>query len=170
MFERYKDKVKCWLTFNEINALPKAPFMCGAIKTPPNELSEQDIYRAMHNQFVASARAVELCHRIIPDAKIGCMILGVTVYPLTPNPDDVIAAMLRDRETYQFADVQVLGYYPRDLKNYFERKNIDIDEQPQDAEILKNTVDFISISYYSSICRGGGEYRGKNGRKFEQGL
>ena len=169
VFERYKDKVKCWLTFNEINALPKAPFMCGAIKTPPNELSEQDIYRAMHNQFVASARAVELCHRIIPDAKIGCMILGVTVYPLTPNPDDVIAAMLRDRETYQFANIQVLGYYPKYLRNYFERKNIDIDEQPQDAEILKNTVDFISISYYSSICEAAESTAEKTGGNLSKG-
>ena len=71
VFNRYKDKVKYWLTFNEINAILKAPFMCGAIMTPADELRESDLYKAMHHQFVASARAVEQCHRIIPDAKIG---------------------------------------------------------------------------------------------------
>lgn len=169
VFKRYKDKVKYWLTFNEINALPKAPFMCGAIMTPPNELSEQDIYRAMHNQFVASAQAVALCHKIIPDAKIGCMILGVTVYPLTPKPEDVIATMLRDRETYQFADVQVLGYYPKYLRNYFEKNGIDIDEMPQDSEMLKNTVDFISISYYSSICEAADSNAEQTGGNLSKG-
>lgn len=152
VFNRYKDKVKYWLTFNEINAILKAPFMCGAIMTPTDELSESDLYKAMHHQFVASARAVEQCHRIIPDAKIGCMILGVTVYPLTPNPDDIIKVMLRDRETYQFVDVHVRGKYPKHLVNYFNENNIDIGITEEDKEVLKNTVDFISFSYYSSIC------------------
>lgn len=161
VFTRYCDKVKYWLTFNEINALMKAPFMCGAIDTPAEELNEQDLYRAMHYQLVASAAAVGLCHEIIPDAKIGCMILGVTVYPLTPHPDDVIKTMLRDRETYQFADIHAKGKYPAYLIKYFERKGIDADITPADEEALENTVDFISFSYYSSICETADLTRGE---------
>ena len=150
VFKRYKNKVKYWLTFNEINALPKATFMCGAIDK--EDVSEEEVYKAMHYQLVASAAAVKLCHDIIPNAKIGCMILGVTVYPLTPNPDDVIKTMLRDRETYQYADVHARGEYPNHLMKYFEENGIDIDITESDREVLKNTVDFISFSYYSSIC------------------
>lgn len=152
VFRRYKDKVKYWLTFNEINSLPAAPFMSGAITTPKDELTENDLYRAMHYELVASAAAVKLCHEIIPDAKIGCMILGVTVYPLTPKPEDVLAAYMRDRETYAFSDIQVFGEYPQYLKKLFSERAIDADITPADEKILENTVDFVSFSYYSSIC------------------
>lgn len=152
VFQRYRNKVKYWLTFNEINAILKAPFMCGAILTDKESLTYSQLYTAMHYQLVASASVTKLCHEIIPNAMVGCMILGVTVYPLTPSPDDVIKTMLRDRETYQFAHVHAKGEYPVYLLRYFEKNNINVDITDNDREILKNTVDFISFSYYSSIC------------------
>ena len=152
IFTRYKGKVKYWLTFNEINSLLHAPFMSGGILTPPEELTEQDLYQAIHHELVASAMAVKMGHEIIPDAKIGCMILGITVYPLTPDPDDIIATMVKDRETMLFADIHARGKYPAYLLNYFKDRNIHLEMEPGDEEMLKNTVDFISFSYYSSIC------------------
>lgn len=152
IFSRYKDKVKYWLTFNEINSLLHAPFMSGGILTPPEKLSEADLYQAVHHELVASALAVKIGHELMPGAQIGCMILGITVYPLTPDPQDVIAAMQKDRETMMFADIHARGRYPAYLLNYFEEHDIRIRMEPQDEEILKNTVDFISFSYYSSIC------------------
>lgn len=152
IFTRYKGTVKYWLTFNEINSLLHAPFMSGGILTPPEELTEQDLYQAIHHELVASAMAVKMGHEIIPDAKIGCMILGITVYPLTPDPDDIIATMVKDRETMLFADIHARGKYPAYLLNYFKDRNIHLEMEPEDEEMLKNTVDFISFSYYSSIC------------------
>ncbi len=152
VFNRYKNKVSLWLTFNEINSLLNAPFMSGAIMTPKSELDEETIFRAMHYQLVASSAAVKLCHEIIPGAKIGCMVLGITEYPLTPRPEDVMKTYLRERETYAFCDVQCFGEYPIYLKKYFALKKIDPDITSADLEVLKNTVDFVSFSYYSSIC------------------
>lgn len=54
VFRRYANKVKLWLTFNEINALPRAPFMAGAISTPSDRLTESDLYRAMHYRCTIS--------------------------------------------------------------------------------------------------------------------
>ena len=34
LFERYKGKVKYWITFNEINSILHQPFVSGAILTP----------------------------------------------------------------------------------------------------------------------------------------
>jgi 6-phospho-beta-glucosidase len=152
IFNRFGKKVKYWLTFNEINSLMHAPFMSGGIITPPDQLTEQDLYQAVHHELVASALAVKIGHELMPGAKIGCMILGITVYPLTPDPKDIIAAMEKDRETMLFADIHARGYYPRYLLNYFEEHGIQIHMEPEDQEILKNVVDFISFSYYSSIC------------------
>lgn len=152
IFSRYGKKVKYWLTFNEINSLIHAPFMSGGIMTPKDQLTEQDLYQAVHHELVASALAVKIGHELMPGAKIGCMILGITVYPLTPDPKDIIAAMEKDRETMLFADIHARGYYPRYLLNYFEEHGIQIHMEPEDQELLKNVVDFISFSYYSSIC------------------
>ena len=152
IFERYKDKVKYWLTFNEINSLIHAPFMSGGILTPKEELTLNDLYQSVHHELVASALAVKIGHDIMPNAMIGCMILGITTYPLTPSPDDVIATMVKDRDTLFFADVHVRGKYPRYMNRFFKEHNIHINMEQGDEEILKNTVDFISFSYYSSNC------------------
>ena len=46
VFEEYKDEVKYWLTFNEINSILESPFMSGAIMTPKDELTEEQLYQA----------------------------------------------------------------------------------------------------------------------------
>lgn len=152
IFTRYKDKVKYWLTFNEINTLLHAPFMSGGIMTPKEELSKQDLYQAIHHELVASALATKIGHEIMPDAKIGCMVIALPIYPLTPHPDDIIKMMATDRSNLLFSDIHVRGQYPSYAKRLFEENNVHIHMEPGDEEILKHTVDFISFSYYSSAC------------------
>ena len=53
----------------------------------PEEASDR--FTALHNQFVASAKAVVIGHEINPENKIGLMIAGSMTYPYTPNPLDV---------------------------------------------------------------------------------
>ena len=86
IFDRYKDKVKYWLTFNEINSVLHQPLISGGILTPKEELTQQDLYQAIHHELVASAKAVKLAHEMMPGSKVGCMILAMPTYPLTPNP------------------------------------------------------------------------------------
>ncbi len=68
VFNRYKDKVKYWLTFNEINISTLSPYIGSGILIDEVENKEQAIYQALHHQFVASSRAVKACHEIIPNA------------------------------------------------------------------------------------------------------
>ncbi|MCI5943092.1 MAG: glycoside hydrolase family 1 protein [Eubacterium sp.] len=153
VFERYKGKVRYWLTFNEINSILHAPFLSGGIYTPAEQLSEQDLYQAIHHEFVASALATKIGHEIMPEAKIGCMVLSMPTYPLTPSPDDVIQAMEDDHKNLCFADMHVRGEYPGYMKRYLREKGIEIHFEPGDEELLKNnTVDFLSFSYYMSTC------------------
>ncbi|RRJ65155.1 glycoside hydrolase family 1 protein [Paenibacillus oralis] len=153
VFKRYKGKVKYWLTFNEINSILEAPFMSGGIYTPKDKLSKQDLYQAVHHELVASASAVKLCHEIDPEAKIGCMILSMPTYPLTPNPDDVVKVMEFEHRNYFFGDVHARGAYPGYMKRFFREYGIEIKFEPGDEEILRHTVDFISFSYYMSVCQ-----------------
>ena len=153
IFARYKDKVKLWLTFNEINSVLHSPFMSGGISTPKEKLSLQDLYQACHHELVASALATKITHEMIPDAKVGCMILAMPIYPLTPNPDDVIKVMKEDHFNDFFGDVHCRGIYPGYMKRYFRENNISIKFADGEEELLKNhTVDFVLFSYYMSFC------------------
>ncbi|MGY3572406.1 glycoside hydrolase family 1 protein [Vibrio paucivorans] len=150
VFERYKDKVKLWLTFNEINMSLHAPFTGVGL---PEEASEQAIYQAIHHQLIANAKAVNLCHSIIPDAQIGNMLLGALNYPYTCNPDDVIAAMHENNKWLFFGDVQARGKYPGYMLRYFRENGIKIEMEEGDLEIIASaSVDFVSFSYYASGC------------------
>lgn len=151
IFERYKNKVKYWLTFNEINMLLHLPFIGAGLVFEEGENEEAVKYQAAHHQLVASAKATEIARRINPEFKIGCMLAGASTYPNTCAPEDVWKAMTRDRDNYFFIDVQSRGEYPNYAKKMFERLNVNIRMEEGDKELLKNnTVDFISFSYYAS--------------------
>ena len=152
VFTRYKDKVKYWLTFNEINSVLHAPFMSGGIATPFDELSKQDLYQAVHHELVASALATKIGHEINPDFKIGCMVLAMPAYPMTPKPEDVLAAREFENQNYLFSDIHARGKYPAYINRFFKENGIEIQFAPGDKELLaENTVDFISFSYYMSV-------------------
>lgn len=152
VFARYKNKVKYWLTFNEINSILEHPFMGGGIVTPKEELTQQDLYQAIHHELVASAAAVRIGHEINPDFKIGCMVLSLPTYPLTPHPGDVMQAMHTDHQNTFFLEVHARGRYPGYMRRFFQENGIELRLEPGDEETLAHTVDFISFSYYMSIC------------------
>lgn len=152
VFHRYKDKVKYWLTFNEINMILHSPFNGGGLIGDENTLSQSYLYQAIHHQFVASALSVQIGHEINSDFQIGCMVAGTPAYPNTPAPEDMLATLAKERETFFFADIQVRGYYPNYMKRFFKENDIHINIEEADIAILRNTVDFISFSYYMSSC------------------
>ncbi|EKK5269581.1 6-phospho-beta-glucosidase [Cronobacter dublinensis] len=149
VFTRYQHKVKRWLTFNEINMSLHAPMTGVGL---PEESSQAQIYQAIHHQLVASALAVKACHEIIPDAKIGNMLLGGLMYPLSCKPDDVFAALQENRTWQFFGDVQCRGAYPGYMLRWFRDNHITLNITEEDRAALRSTVDFISFSYYMTGC------------------
>ncbi|MCT4716036.1 6-phospho-beta-glucosidase [Enterobacteriaceae bacterium H18W14] len=149
VFTRFKNKVKLWLTFNEINMSLHAPLT--GVGLPENS-SKAEIYQAIHHQLVASALAVKACHEIIPDARIGNMLLGGLMYPLTCKPDDVLKTLQENRSWLFFGDVQCRGKYPGYMLRYFRDNGIEVDITESDRQALKTTIDFISFSYYMTGC------------------
>lgn len=151
VFTRYQNKVKIWMTFNEINCVLHAPFTAAGLLIEEGENKLQLQFQAAHHQLVASALAVKACHEIIPDAKIGCMIAAWPTYPDTCNPDDTLKAMAKDRQMLFFGDVQARGYYPSYAKRLFRENGFEIEMAAGDEAILKQyAVDYVAFSYYMS--------------------
>ncbi|MDD8048242.1 MAG: glycoside hydrolase family 1 protein [Thomasclavelia sp.] len=168
-FKRYKDKVKYWLTFNEIN--------CGVMKDGAFNgmglIQDEDLYAnhpiaiddlkdnpqerfvALHNEFIASALATKKAHSINPNFVIGCMICHITWYPHTPNPLDILATQKKDQIFNDFCgDVMVRGEYPEYIFSYFKENNINPSFiTDEDKKILKEgKVDMYTFSYYMTNC------------------
>ncbi|PLN91278.1 6-phospho-beta-glucosidase [Klebsiella quasipneumoniae] len=152
MIACYGDKVKYWLTFNEINIMLHSPYSGAGLVFEEGENQEQVKYQAAHHELVASALATKIAHEINPQNQVGCMLAGGNFYPYSCKPEDVWMALEKDRENLFFIDVQARGAYPVWAARVFREKGVTIVKQPGDDEILKNTVDFVSFSYYASRC------------------
>ena len=152
IFNRYKDKVKYWMTFNEINSGLMMPIMGLGFAIEKEEDRYKPTFQAFHHQFVASAKAVLRARELMPEAKIGCMIIFAPIYPYDSNPENVMYA-LEQEELFNYfcTDVQVRGEYSPFMKRYFEKHGIELDIEEGDLELLKKgTVDYIGFSYYMS--------------------
>lgn len=153
IFKRYKNKVKYWMTFNEINMILHLPFMGAGVRFEKGDNELQIKYQSAHHELIASALATKMAHEIIPNSKVGCMLAAGEFYPYSCNPEDVLLAKEKDRENLFFIDVQSRGEYPGYAKRFLRENGIEIVFKEDDEEILKNnTVDFIGFSYYSSRC------------------
>ncbi len=162
LFKRYRSRVRYWIPFNEINCLatPTGNWNHGGFLHPGTTYFSDQVddpnkrWTALHNQFVASARAVKMGREINPDFCFGTMICHITMYPLTCNPDDVLETQQEDQLRNGLSgNVQVKGVYPYFAQRYFEREGITVSMEPEDAQILREgTVDFYSLSYYMTNC------------------
>lgn len=152
LFERFGDRVRYWLTFNEINSVMHEPLLSGGILTPRAQLRPAQLYQAVHHELVASARVTRLAHELMPEAKVGCMVIALPTYPLTPAPADVLASMHLDHENLTFSDVHVRGEYPGYFLRRLREEGVELEITDQDREDLRHTVDFVSLSYYMSTA------------------
>lgn len=162
IFTRYDGLVKYWLTFNEINTgtMPMGALLnTGTVRGYTGPVSQipdnkQERFQALHNMFVASAKAVAYAHENHPTFQMGCMICFVPSYPSTCDPNDILASQRQMQITNWFSsDMHVRGEYPYYMKRYFEENHITVQQEPGDREILKKgTVDFYTFSYYMSTC------------------
>ncbi|MGV2928324.1 6-phospho-beta-glucosidase [Macrococcus capreoli] len=158
VFERYKDKVEYWMTFNEINnqmdvGNPLFLWTNAGIQVQPDEDARSIMYISAHHQLLASALAVQVGHQINPDFKIGAMVSHVPVYPYSCDPKDIMAAEIANRERFFFPDVQVRGKYPTYALKELERLGVTLPIEPGDEAILKKgTVDYLAFSYYMSTA------------------
>ncbi len=157
-FERYKDKVTYWMTFNEINNQANyendwSVFTDSGLWFREGEDREQLMYQAAHYELVASARAVKIGRRINPKLRIGCMLALTPIYPYSCDPDDILMAQVGMQRRFWFGDVQVRGHYPTYIRTYFRRKGWKLDITEQDKkDLAAGTVDYIGFSYYMSFA------------------
>ncbi len=146
-FVEYRDLVKYWITFNEINGIAMIGKEFGVI-------SAQQAYQLGHHLMVASARAVRAAHDIDPSFKVGCMVYQGTTYPMTADPTDYLTVMEQTRKrTHYFGDTMVRGAYPSYAQKIWEDEGVELEWAPTDiADLQAGKVDYYAFSCYNSSC------------------
>lgn len=152
VLSRFKGRVKYWLTFNEVNSVLHEPFLGGAIEKQREEVDEQELFQAIHHILVASARVTKIAHEIDARYQIGCMVLSIPRYPLTPDPRDAFKALRETQLDALFGDVHVRGEYSNVVLRELRERGVHVEISDQDRKDLENTVDFVSFSYYMSVA------------------
>lgn len=153
VMQRFKGRIKYWIPFNEMNMVLHIPFIGGGILFEEGKDNLSIQYQAGHHQLLANALSIEAGKRIDPDNQFGAMLAAGKTYAYTCDPKDVFAALQQEKENLLFSDVQVFGEYPRFFSHFIKDKQLNLTIYPADRKTLqKNTVDFVSFSYYSSAC------------------
>lgn len=148
--DRYHDRVKYWLTFNEINITLISPLMSAGVITNKKELTASELYQTAHHQLVASGKITKYIHENYPNLKVGCMVASAPRYAMTCDPLDMRTMMESQHELDYFIHVHVYGKYPYYASKIWKENNVELIWEKDDEEYLSHTVDFISFSYYNS--------------------
>ncbi|MGY3717891.1 glycoside hydrolase family 1 protein [Sutcliffiella cohnii] len=147
LFEHFGDRVKYWLTINEQNMM-----ILHGSAILGREASKKELYQQNHHMLVAQAKAMVLCHQMLPNAKIGPAPNIAYIYPASSKPEDVLAANnFNAIRNWLYLDMAVFGRYNHVAWSYMEEHGYTPTIEDGDMEILKNgKPDYIAFNYYSS--------------------
>lgn len=170
LFKRFSDRVKYWLTINEVNGIHLSYAQYGFFRTKSLN-AIQDTFNSIHHQMLASALATKVGHGINPKIMIGSMMAGMSTYAYSCKPEDQLAKLMDEQENLMFVDIQAKGYYPNYFLNRVKRNKCVLPILDDNLEVIKNyTVDFISFSYYNPKTVSADSFLTKTEGNLSQGV
>ncbi|WP_056991664.1 glycoside hydrolase family 1 protein [Liquorilactobacillus mali] len=149
VIDRFADRVKYWITFNEHNLYFQEEVfnISGYLK---GEKTVPEMYQIFHHTMVAHAEIDEYLHNNYPKLLLGGMLAYEEVYPATSKPNDVFAARkIQEFMNNNLCDAFTNGHYSNEVMHFIETHKIDSDFLPEDMEVIsKMHADFLAFSYY----------------------
>ncbi len=153
MFSRYGDRVKYWLTINEQNMMTLAAEHVLGLDFSTMDNPNKYVYEMNHNMLLAQAKAMVMCHEMLPGAKIGPAPNISLVYPETDKPEDMLAAQnFNALRNWLYLDMAVFGYYNNIVWSWLEEQDaLPGNIEPGDLAIMRAAKpDFIAFNYYNT--------------------
>lgn len=150
-FETYGDLVDQWITFNE----PIVPVEFGYFYDAhyPHKVDAAAAVKVAYHTQLASSLAVQACHEVDLNYRIGVVLNLTPAYPRSQHPADVKAARIAELfQAKSFLDPSVLGTYPPELVEILRERALLPEVDPNDLELIKeHTVDFLGVNYYQPM-------------------
>ena len=152
---RLKDKVKYWITYNEMNSATLSPRLVAGCEKPKDMSIEQFHEIITFHTQLAHAKAVLAIKKANPNALVSGMENCATVYPYTCHPQDILTThIFNNYYNYLTFDIMVNGEYPSYYKRYLKNKGVDFQHPQAEMDIIKEAatqLDFLAISYYQTL-------------------
>ena len=148
IFVYFGKDVTYWLTINEQNIMSISANMLGLDKND-TQLTWK-LQQCNYHMYLANAKVITLCHEMLPKALIGPAVSYPTMYPASPDPDDILCAKLaEDLIGWAPMDIYVYGKYPVWYQNFLKKKGIVLQTMPEDDALLQaGRPDFLGINWY----------------------
>jgi len=154
VFERWGHLVEYWLPFNEINAGYFSPYNGVGLLKGENGYQLSDVFQALHHQFVASAKTIQLARKMNLPGRFGSMIACFCYYPLTSKPEDNLKLVFEEQMNQWYCmDILSKGEYPYYAETFFKNKNIVLQITEEDRKLLKENKFLSNIRSTSAICQ-----------------
>lgn len=157
--ERFGNRVKHWMSFNEQNLHAQMLRVSNAEIIPEGVSYGKHLYQVNHNVFIAHCKAVKLLRELQPDAYFCGMNAVTNVYAETSKPSNQLFAKQLERYlNYFHTDVYANGEYPEYMQEYLKEHGWYPDFEEGDEELLKYTTDYQAFSYYRSMMVTDGDF------------
>ena len=148
-FEAFGDRVKYWITLNEMNSFTLRGYSSGFI--PPCIRDYKMAITSAHNAMVAHGYAVRLFREMKLKGKIGIAIDIVPKKPDSDSPEDLYAAEVgNSTESFYFYDPIVNGKYPETAVKVLKEKNYWPDIDLEEVKIINEKMDFVGVNFYGT--------------------
>lgn len=148
MFDRLKDRVQIWGTFNEPRV--SAFIGYGAAVMAPGIPDYTRSFQVAHHLMVAHGRALQVFRQGGYTGEIGIFIDSENVIPASESQEDVLAAQrYYEMDTAFFADALFAGNYPPMLMDWLGENAPKIG--PDDMRVVSQPLDFLGVNYYRSM-------------------
>lgn len=152
LYENYGDRVKYWLTINEQNILTLVGEVIGTCDLKGVENKYKKLYQENHHMLLAQAKAMILCHEMVPGGKIGPAPNISLIYPASCRPKDILAAQNYNAiHNWLYLDMAVYGKYNNLVWAFLKEHDAVPEIEEGDMEIMgRAKPDFIGFNYYST--------------------
>ncbi|CAN0929447.1 Beta-glucosidase 40 [Linum grandiflorum] len=151
-FEKFGDRVKHWITFNEPHTFAVQGYDSGIAAPGREGDSHTEPYIVAHHTILAHATAADIYRRKYKPAQKG--ILGVSFdvvwfEPGSSSPSDVDAAQrAQDFQLGWFLDPMMFGDYPSSMRSRVGNRLPKFSDS--DVSLVKGSLDFVGINHYTT--------------------
>jgi 6-phospho-beta-glucosidase len=150
-FERFGDRVKHWITFNETIVFCSLGYLAGA--HPPGIKNDiKKYFQATHNVFTAHAKVVDQYKKMKQYGEIGITHVFSPAFSVDEKEENRLAAYHANQYGIAwYYDPILKGKYPEYVLKTLKEKGYTPDWTEEELKIIESSAsknDFIGLNYY----------------------